>query len=108
MRLLLDESLPRSLTRHISASEVETVFDRGWSGLRNGDLLRSASVDFDVFVTADQNLQYQQNLAGYDIAVVVLAAVSNRVQDLAPLIPVALEVATKLSPGEVRVVRPAT
>ena len=108
MRLLLDESLPRSLTRHISAATVETVFDRGWSGLKNGDLLRAASADFDVFITADQNLQYQQNLAGYDVAVVVLAAVSNRVQDLAPLIPDALEVAAQLSPGDVRVVRAAT
>ena len=108
MRLLLDASLPRSLTRHITAAKVETVFDRGWSGLKNGDLLRVASVDFDVFVTADQNLQYQQNLAGYQVAVVVLAAASNRVQDLAPLIPDVLEIAADLSPGEVRVVRPAT
>lgn len=65
---------------------VETVYDRGWSGLQNGELLNRAIESFDVFFTADQNLPYQQNLAGRGIRVVVLAAVTNRVDDLVPLL----------------------
>lgn len=106
MRVLLDESLPRTLARHFTDDvAVETVFDRGWSGLKNGELLERASEVFDVFFTADQNLQYQQNLRDHAIRVVVLAAVSNQVTDLLPLLERAVEVATELGPGEVREVR---
>ena len=104
MRVLLDESLPRRLAREFSKAEVETVFDRGWSGLKNGKLLTQAQSDFDCFVTADQNLQYQQNLVGFDIAVVVLRAVTNRLEDLAPLISEAESILGSLAPGEVRVI----
>ena len=83
------------------------MFDRGWSGLKNGELLQLASEHFDVFVTADQNLQYQQNLRGYPIGVVVTAALSNRLEDLVPLVPAVLEASGEVAPGEVRVVRPA-
>lgn len=75
VRALLDESLPRRLAREFAEIEVETVFDRGWQGLRNGALWANAASDFDVFITADQNLRYQQNLAGFEIGVVVIAAV---------------------------------
>jgi hypothetical protein len=85
--------------------EVQTVFDRGWEGVKNGDLLTRASDGFDVFVTADQKLQHQQNVPGFDIRVVVLAAVSNRIEDLLPLVPDALQVCLEMLPGEVRVVR---
>ena len=104
MRVLLDESLPHGLVRHLSEGEIETVFDRGSSGLKNGELLELASVDFDVFLTADQNLQYQQNLAGFEIGVVVLAARSNRLQDLLPLFPEAETACQTVRPGEVRVI----
>lgn len=105
MRVLLDESLPRTLVAHFSSVAVETVYDRGWSGFKNGELLQRASESFDVFLTADQNLPYQQNLEGHEIRVVVLAAVSNRVGDLSPLLERALEVAGTLKLGEVEVVR---
>lgn len=105
MRALLDESLPRTLARYIPDVAVETVFDRGWAGLKNGELLERAAESFDVFFTADQNLQYQQNLRDHEIRVVVLAAVTNRVADLLPLLDRAMEVARELKPGEVREVR---
>ena len=105
MRVLLDESLPRTLAEHLSSVAVETVYARGWSGLRNGELLRRAAESFDVFLTADQNLPYQQNLTGHSIRVVVLAAVSNRVVDLVPLLDRAMEVAGTLELGGVEVVR---
>lgn len=105
MRVLIDESLPRGLARHLTQGNVETVFDRGWSGLKNGDLLSLASQEFDAFITADQNLQYQQNLAGFDIGVVVLAPHSNRLEDLLPLLPEAETACRSIRPGEVLVVR---
>ena len=105
MRVLLDESLPRTLVAHLTGLTVETVYDRGWSGLRNGELLQRASESCDVFLTADQNLPYQQNLTGYPIRVVVLAAVTNRVVDLLPLLERAVACARELELGEVRVVR---
>jgi predicted nuclease of predicted toxin-antitoxin system len=105
VRVLLDESLPRTLVGHLSSVAVETVYDRGWSGLKNGELLQRASESFDVFLTADQNLPYQQNLVGHGIRVIVLAAVTNRAVDLLPLLERALEAARELAAGEVKVVR---
>jgi hypothetical protein len=87
MRILLDESLPSELKTELLGHDVLTVQEAGWSGLSNGELLARAAGKFDVFVTADQNLQYQQNLAALPVAVVVLVARSNRMQDLRPLLP---------------------
>ena len=85
------------------------MFDRRWAGLKNGELLSRASLHYGVFLTADQNLRYQQNLAGHHIGVVVLAAVSNRVDDLIALVPDAVAACLIVKPGEVKVVRtPAT
>jgi len=64
MRILLDESLPRSLAQELSDHEVQTVQSRGWAGLKNGELLRLASAEFQALLTGDQNLEYQQNMAG--------------------------------------------
>ncbi len=82
MRILLDESLPRRLRATFAGHEVVTVVEAGWSGLRNGELLRVAAERFDVFVTADQNLQYQQNLGALPLTVAVLVARDNRLQSL--------------------------
>ena len=96
---------PGGLGDHLPGVEVHSVHDTNWTGLKNGDLLRAAEQDYDVFVTADQNLQYQQHLAGFSIRVVVLAAKTNRLQDLLPLVPALLEQARQLAEGEVAVVR---
>lgn len=86
MRILLDESVPRDLKRLLTGHDVETVPERGWASKRNGELLRLATAaGFDVFVTPDQNLPRQQNLASFDIAVVVLAAGRNRMATYEPL-----------------------
>ena len=76
MRILLDESLPRSLAQELSGHEVQTVQSRGWAGLKNGELLRLATAEFQAFLTGDQNLEYQQNMGGLAIAVLVLVAVT--------------------------------
>jgi len=77
MQVLFDQGTPVPLRSYLPAHSVTTVFEKGWSTLQNGDLLRAAErEDFEVFVTTDQNLKYQQNLADYKIAVVVLPTTS--------------------------------
>ena len=66
---------------------VKTVYDMDWTGLKNGELLRKAQAHFDVFITSDQNLSFQQNLAVFSIAVLVLHASSNKLQDIQRLLP---------------------
>ena len=100
MRILLDESLPRKLALELSGHEVQTVQKQGWAGLKNGELLRRASEEFDVLVTGDQNLEYQQNLAKLSIAIVVLVAENNRIETLRPLVPNMLSVIASIRPGQ--------
>ena len=73
----------------------------GWSGLKNGKLLREAQVHFDVMVTVDSNLSFQQHLVSFKIAVIVLRARSNRLQDLEPLVPKLLQALESAQPGKV-------
>lgn len=87
MRVLLDECVDRRLARLIVGHAVTTVPQAGWSGVSNGDLLGRASGSFDVFVTVDRNLSFQQDVAHHDIAVIVLRARSNRLADLRGLMP---------------------
>ena len=100
MRILLDESLPRRLAQELPGHEAQTVQSRGWAGLKNGELLRVASADFQALLTGDQNLEYQQNIADFAIAVVVLLAVNNRIESLRPLIPEVLKVFATIKPGQ--------
>ena len=103
MRILLDEQLPRQLAREIPGHHVRTVQQQGWSGLGNGELLRRAAADgFEIFVTADQNLQFQQNLSGSPLGVIALAARTNALEDLIPLLPSLLNAIANISPGDVR------
>ena len=80
---------------------VRTVSEEGWSGRSNGDLLSLASASFDVLVTTDQSMEFQQNMALYDIALVVLRGRSNDMSDLAPLVPQALTAMTGIVAGQV-------
>ncbi len=90
MRVLIDESLDWRLRRGFDPEhDVVTVQYRGWSGKKNGELLRAASVEFDVLVTLDSNLEYQQNVAAFDLAIIVIRAVSS---DLADVEPALLEI----------------
>ena len=104
MRILLDESLPHDLARLILDHQVSTVRHEGWASVKNGKLLALAATKFDAFITADQNLEFQQNLALLPIAVVVLVARKNRVQDLEPLLPQLAEVLNHLVPRTLRTV----
>ena len=99
MRILLDESLPRKLTLELPGHDAQTVQKRGWSGLKNG-ALRRASQEFEVLLTGDQNLEFQQNLTILPIAVVVMVAVNNRIETLRPLIPGVLAALSTIQPGQ--------
>ncbi len=102
MRVLLDEHLDHRLRRSFDLSvEVATVAEQGWKGKKNGELLQLASREFDALITADQHLEYQQNVARYDLGIVVLVAGSNRLPDMQPLIPQVCEVLRTLQPGTV-------
>ena len=87
MRILLDEDLPRRLGALLVGHEASTVQRSGWSGIKNGELLALAAARFDVFLTMDGNLEFQQNLATLPIAVLVVEAVSNRMEYLLPQLP---------------------
>jgi hypothetical protein len=77
MRVLLDECVPRGLRADLPEHEVTTVAEAGWAGVKNGELLQLAAGRFDVFLTVDRNLEYQQTFTHLTIAVVVVHAASN-------------------------------
>lgn len=91
MRILLDESLPRPLDRLFVGHDVSTVAEEAWTSLTNGALLQRAAARFEVLLTADQNIEFQQNLATLPLAIVVLVAESNRLESLEPLVPHVLD-----------------
>ena len=100
MKLLLDECIDRRFARDLAEHEVKTVPQMGWSGVKNGELLILAENEFDVFITVDRNLSFQQNLPKFNIAVLVLHASSNRLTDLKPLTQKILSMLPTLMKGE--------
>jgi hypothetical protein len=102
MRLLLDECVPRPLLRDLVAHDVHHVVDMGWSSKRNGELLKlMVGERFQAFLTVDRNLPFQQNLQASGVAVVVVAARTNRVKELRPLMPQILDALIAVKAGEV-------
>jgi predicted nuclease of predicted toxin-antitoxin system len=105
MKVLLDECVTRKLRRDFQEHEVHTVEEAGLKGLKNGNLLRAAAGHYDVLVTVDQNLPYQQNIKSLNLAVLVLAARRNTYDALHPLMDEALESLKKIQPGEAVVIK---
>ena len=105
MRVLLDECLPRKLKHEIRAEFVRTVPEMGWASIENGALLRLAEVEFDIFLTHDRNLEHQQNLQTFDLAVIVLVAPSNDIDDLRPLMPATNQAIKTIRSREVKYIR---
>jgi hypothetical protein len=101
VKILLDECVDRRLAKEISGHDVQTVPEMGWAGIKNGDLLALAEKQFEVFVTVDRNLSFQQNLTLYNIAVIVLRGRSNRLRDLRPLLPELTASFSSAKPGAV-------
>jgi hypothetical protein len=104
LRVFLDECVDRRLARDILGHEVKTARDQGWTGIANGRRLALVSQSFDVFVTVDRNLSFQQNLQSLSIAVIVLRAKTNRLADLRLLVPELLAAIAAAPPGVATVV----
>ena len=101
MRILLDEQLPRQLAPYLVGHDARTVQQESWAGLKNGALLTKAEdAGFSVFLTGDQNLEFQQNISQRRLGVVVLCAASNALEDLLPLVPAALAAFETIQPGQ--------
>ena len=98
MKLLFDQGTPVPLRKHLPNHVVETAYERGWSNLKNGDLLSQAEAEgFDALITTDQNLRYQQNLSSRRISVVVLMTTNwPRIKNHADLVAQAVD---NLQPG---------
>jgi len=100
VRLLLDECIDRRLARELVGHDARTVTQMGWATFKNGALLSVAEKEFDVFVTVDRNLSFQQNLTKYNLAIVVLHAKTNKLEDLRPLVPALLSALPKIQPKQ--------
>jgi predicted nuclease of predicted toxin-antitoxin system len=106
MRLLLDEHLPVGLSAELHGHAVDTVSGRGWTGIKNGELLRRMTGQYDVLVTMDRNIEFQQRLSTLPFGIVLVRAPSTRMQDLRPLVPSILSALDAVEPGRIRRVGP--
>jgi len=102
MRVLLDEQLPFDLSAELRGHAVDTVVGRGWAGIKNGELLRRMRSQYDVLVTMDRSIEFQQHIAILPFGIVVVRAQSNRLQDLKPLVPSILAAFLAAQPGLIR------
>ena len=88
MKILLDECVTKRLKAHLKEFDVATVTEMGWNGLENGDLLNQCVENmFDILLTIDKNLMFQQNLEKYDVSIAVLNSVSSKLEELILFIP---------------------
>jgi hypothetical protein len=101
VKVLLDECVDAGLARHIVGHELRTVHDLGWAGISNGKLLARAELEFDVFLTIDRNLMFQQNVPKLALAIVLIHSVSNRLEDLLALLPKILDAIPQGAKGAV-------
>ena len=101
MRVLLDECLPKRLKRELGEHEAKTVPEMGWASIKNGALLRLAEAEFDVFLTVDRNLEFQQNIPALKLGIVALVAYSNDIDVLRPLMPRVRDLLPSVKDGKV-------
>jgi predicted nuclease of predicted toxin-antitoxin system len=106
MRVLLDECIPVRVAAELPKHDVRTIRAMGWRGKKNGELLRLAACEFDVFVTLDRGLAYQQRIAHLRLGVITLVAPSNEIEAVLPLIPALRHAVLKVKPGQVIRVEP--
>lgn len=104
MKILLDECVDRRFAKELPGHSVKTVPQMGCATIKNGELLALAEKEFDVFLTVDGNLAFQQNLTKFNLAVLVLQAHTNRLADLKPLAPKVLSILPSLTKGKAEVV----
>jgi predicted nuclease of predicted toxin-antitoxin system len=102
MRILLDESVPWRLGRLLVGHETTSVQRHGWASIKNGKLLALAATEFDVLLTADKGMEYQQNQDTLPVAVLIVLAKSNRMEDLALAVPAILKALDEIQPRTFR------
>jgi hypothetical protein len=100
MRILFDACCPRPLRKFLPSHEIITVQQMGWEALRNGELLTRVQDEFEVMISTDSNIEYQQQLPSYDIALIVLRSVTGQVDELATLMPDCEEALQVIQSGE--------
>lgn len=97
MKILLDECVPRKLKQHFPNFEIKTVSEMGWSGIKNGKLLTLAVENkFEMFLTIDKNLRYQQTMERYEISIVVMDIVRSKISLMKLLIPQIMELSKNI------------
>jgi predicted nuclease of predicted toxin-antitoxin system len=101
MRLLIDECLPRKIKFLFSDHDCTTVREAGFGSKENGELLALAEGTFDVLVTIDKNIRYQQNMAGRGISILIIRTKTNDLSDIEPQIPAALAALATIQPGQI-------
>jgi len=102
MRVLIDECIDERFRNYLSSHDCQTARYAGLAGLKNGELLTAAeTAKFDVFLTADQGIEYQQNLTGRRIAIIIFRTKSNRLRDLLPYVPASLAHIASIRPGQI-------
>ena len=106
MRILIDECLNWRLSRSLTGHYSVTAQKMGWGGLKNGELLARAEKEFDVFLTGDRNLSFQQNTTASRLAIIVLHSESTQLHHTLPLMPKVLALLPSLKPGQVVTVGP--
>ena len=105
MRILLDESVPGRLGKLLSGHSAISVQRRGWASIKNGKLIALAAAEFDVLLTADKGMEYQQNLVTLPVAILVVLARSNRIKDLARAVPTIVQALEEIPPRTLRAAR---
>ena len=103
-RVLFDENLPRQLRRKLSEFSIRTVQEEGWGSFKNGQLLRRAEKTFEVLVTADRRMQFQQNLASFSIGIVVIRTPRLRLQTLLTVVEELRDAIATVKPSELRII----
>ena len=103
MRILVDECVDWRILRDLTAYDAKTVRQLGWEHVDDGELLSLAATQFDVFLTVDKDLRYQQNIAAFDIAVIVLRGRTTRLGDLRELLMPLQDALRTARPGELRI-----
>ena len=103
MKILLDECVPWPMHTLLANHECTTAQQRGWTSIKNGELLRLVEAEFDVFITTDQNLRYQQNLSGRRIAILALS--TNNLRRIRAASTILHSTLATLQPGELRDLR---
>ncbi len=100
MKILFDACCPHPLRKYLTAHNVTTAQQMGWGELRNGELLKQAQGEFEVMISTDSNIEYQQPLPSYNIALIVLRSVTGQVDELAALMPACEDALQVIQSGE--------